>query len=81
MQALSHYTYHVSGGQFVLCDLQGGIYRHSVVITDPVILSRTRQYGVTDLGAEGISTFFHRHECNQYCSSRWQRPRKTHAYF
>jgi hypothetical protein len=25
MQALSHYSYHKSGGQMVLCDLQGGI--------------------------------------------------------
>lgn len=26
MQALSHFSYHNSGGQFVLCDLQGGVY-------------------------------------------------------
>lgn len=25
LQALSHFSYHVSGGQFTLCDLQGGI--------------------------------------------------------
>jgi hypothetical protein len=25
MQALSHYSYHKSGGQMVLCDLQGGM--------------------------------------------------------
>lgn len=28
MQALSHFSYHHSGGQFVLCDLQGGVYRN-----------------------------------------------------
>jgi hypothetical protein len=27
MQALSHFSYHSSGGQFLLCDLQGGAYR------------------------------------------------------
>ena len=27
MQALSHFSYHDSGGQFLLCDLQGGSYR------------------------------------------------------
>jgi len=27
MQALSHFSYHNSGGQFLLCDLQGGVYR------------------------------------------------------
>ena len=34
-----------------LRDLQGGVYRDGVVLSDPVILSRDRQYGVTDLGA------------------------------
>lgn len=28
MQALSHFSYHKSGGQFLLCDLQGGSYRN-----------------------------------------------------
>lgn len=27
MQALSHFSYHNSGGQLLLCDLQGGSYR------------------------------------------------------
>lgn len=27
MQALSHFSYNNSGGQFLLCDLQGGVYR------------------------------------------------------
>jgi hypothetical protein len=26
MQALSHFSYHKSGGQLLLCDLQGGVY-------------------------------------------------------
>jgi len=67
MQALSHYSYHVSGGQYVLCDLQGGIvkseceFNGNAILTDPVILSRDREYGITDLGLEGISTFFGRY--------------------
>lgn len=28
MQALSHFSYHNSGGQLLLCDLQGGSYRN-----------------------------------------------------
>ncbi|TWU77261.1 hypothetical protein ED733_003122 [Metarhizium rileyi] len=39
MQALSHFSYHLSGGYFVLCDIQGGIYQHEIVLSDPVILS------------------------------------------
>lgn len=27
MQALSHFSYHSTGGQFLLCDLQGGGYK------------------------------------------------------
>ena len=65
MQALSHFSYHASGGQFVLCDLQGGIYEDAIVLTDPVILSRNRRFGVTDLGPDGISSFFSSHRCNE----------------
>ena len=74
MQALSHFSYHVSGGQFVLCDLQGGIYRNAVVLSDPVILSRNRDYGVTDLGPRGISSFFSQHCCNDFCRPHWTQP-------
>jgi len=81
MQALSHFSYHASSGRSVLCDLQGGVYSDGVVLTDPVILSRARQYGVTDLGPEGISSFFARHECNEFCKSSWRKPKETCAYF
>ncbi|KAF3069693.1 Alpha-protein kinase vwkA [Daldinia childiae] len=74
MQALSHFSYHISSGQFVLCDLQGGIYQNEVVLSDPVILSRNRDYGVTDLGPDGISSFFSQHHCNNYCRSNWAQP-------
>jgi hypothetical protein len=81
MQALSHFTYHVSGGQFVLCDLQGGLYTNGVCLTDPVILSRNKQYGVTDLGPKGISSFFSNHTCNEYCKSNWSKPNDQGRYF
>jgi len=81
MQALSHFSYHVSGGQFVLCDLQGGVYADSVVLTDPVILSRTKMYGVTDLGPLGISSFFSNHRCNEFCNAGWMKPADQRRYF
>jgi hypothetical protein len=81
MQALSHFSYHVTGGFYVLCDVQGGIYQHEVVLSDPVILSRNRDYGVTDLGPEGISSFFSQHECNNYCRPHWTRPARPIQYF
>ncbi|KAK4150421.1 kinase-like domain-containing protein [Chaetomidium leptoderma] len=81
MQALSHFSYHVSGGNNVLCDLQGGIYQHKVVLSDPAILSRTGDYGVTDLGRDGISSFFSEHDCNQYCRPNWTKPANPRLHF
>jgi hypothetical protein len=86
MQALSHFSYHITGGQMLLCDLQGGIQSQGgrpkqAVLTDPVMMSRSRAYGVTDLGTEGILTFFHNHECNEYCKPHWSLPRHTEQYF
>ncbi|KAK0711792.1 kinase-like domain-containing protein [Lasiosphaeris hirsuta] len=81
MQALSHFSYHISGGNYVLCDLQGGIYQSEAVLSDPAILSRNREYGVTDLGSEGISSFFSQHECNGYCRPDWTCPSNPIRYF
>jgi len=81
MQALSHFSYHVSGGNYVLCDLQGGIYQREVVLSDPVILSRSREYGVTDLGPDGISSFFSQHVCNNFCRPNWTKPAHPLQHF
>ncbi|GMH34715.1 hypothetical protein BSKO_02576 [Bryopsis sp. KO-2023] len=81
MQALSHYSYHISKGELLLCDLQGGCYQNGVVLTDPVIMSNNRRYGVTDLGSEGISNFFANHRCNEYCRSHWLKIEGTRKVF
>ena len=81
MQALSHFTYHVSNGQKLLCDLQGGVYQDGVVLTDPVVMSINREYGPTDLGKNGISSFFAHHQCNEFCRSEWRQPRNPTPYY
>ena len=81
MQALSHFSYHSSRGTSLLCDLQGGVYKNGVVLTDPVIMSNTREYGPTDLGPQGISSFFSNHVCNEYCRSQWLRFRDQTRYY
>lgn len=81
MQALSHFSYHASNRQSLLCDLQGGVYRDGVTLTDPAILSSGRQYGPTDLGKKGISTFFSRHVCNEFCRAGWLRPQDQNVYY
>jgi len=81
MQAISHFSYHISNGQTLLCDLQGGVYSNGVVLTDPVVMSTTGAYGPTDLGSNGISTFFAYHVCNEYCRSEWRIPHNKTAYY
>jgi hypothetical protein len=74
MEAFSHYTYHRSGGQLIVCDLQGrhrskrsGNGKRRFELTDPAICSRQRSYGPTDLGEKGIESFFANHSCNRFC--------------
>eukprot|EP00475_Leptophrys_vorax_P032317 TRINITY_DN49756_c0_g1_i1.p1 TRINITY_DN49756_c0_g1~~TRINITY_DN49756_c0_g1_i1.p1 ORF type:complete len:147 (-),score=10.84 TRINITY_DN49756_c0_g1_i1:12-452(-) len=76
MQALSHFSYHATAGKYVLCDLQGTVQGNTIILTDPVILSRDRSFGLTDLGPDGTSTFFSQHECNEYCHCSWTKPRR-----
>jgi hypothetical protein len=74
MQALSHYSFHVTNGHYLLCDLQGGVLGDDIILTDPVILSRKRQFGTTDLGTNGINSFFCYHKCNEFCHATWKKP-------
>lgn len=77
MQALSHFSYHATGGRYVLCDLQGGFADGVLTLTDPVILSLNggKRFGSTDLGPDGMVNFFLRHQCNRYCQSHWKLPK------
>lgn len=80
MQALSQFTYHVSKRRYVLCDLQGGVYSKAVVLTDTAILSHTGEFGATDFGPKGISSFFSQHCCNKYCRPHWRKPNDRTQY-
>jgi len=73
MAALSHFSYHHTNGQELLCDLQGGRYADCYVLTDPVIMSLDRKYGPTDLGERGISNFFAHHRCSELCQPNWRK--------
>ncbi|KAK1246446.1 hypothetical protein MKX08_000248 [Trichoderma sp. CBMAI-0020] len=54
--------------------IKGGTSGNEATITDPVILSRDRGFGVTDLGQRGIDNFFGHHVCNEYCGQDWIKP-------
>ncbi|KAL2064185.1 hypothetical protein VTL71DRAFT_4679 [Oculimacula yallundae] len=77
MQALSHFSYHDSNRQLLLCDLQGGIYQDDFILSDPMIMSQTQEYGPSDLGIDGINSFFIRHRCGFFCSRQWKKPTIT----
>lgn len=65
-QAFSHYTYHMSDNQILICDIQGvrGLY------TDPQIHTRTGQgFGSGNLGLTGMKIFLLRHKCNGVCQA------------
>lgn len=61
--------------------MQGGVYRDGIILTDPVVLSRQRKFGPTDLGEKGISSFFYHHRCNRFCQSHWNKPYASRMYF
>lgn len=67
--AFSHWTWVTTGGELVVCDLQGvrSVNPMEYRLTDPAINSRSKEYGNTDLGALGIHLFFKSHSCTQFC--------------
>lgn len=75
-QAFSHFSYHFSRKQALICDLQGVYDKASNMFkfTDPVIHyhnarkdCRKSRYGRTDMGQRGIDSFFKSHKCNDLC--------------
>jgi len=72
MAALSHFSYHISKGRELLCDLQGVKDKDEYVLTDPVICSSSgEKYGLTDCGKAGMVKFFRRHKCTALCNPSW----------
>lgn len=78
--AFSHWTWVETGGDMLVCDLQGhrgrpggpkyaGREEYYYLLTDPAIISKDQRFGMTDLGSVGISNFFAHHECNSLCYS------------
>lgn len=83
MQALSHFSYHISDGECLLCDVQGqppGDFGRTYTLTDPVICSKDKLYGPTDLGMQGMENFFYYHKCNSYCRRDWKKARAVQHF-
>ena len=69
MPAFMHWSWWYNSGQMMVADLQGVKQNDSYLLTDPVILSDTTQYGCTDMGVEGMAMFFINHNCNLFCQA------------
>ncbi|XP_068722429.1 alpha-protein kinase vwkA-like isoform X4 [Montipora capricornis] len=67
LPAFSHWTWHVSGHQYMVCDLQGVKYAHEYKLTDPAIHSVNREFGITDMGVIGMENVLAHHSCNDIC--------------
>ena len=80
MAAFSHFTYHISGGKMLVCDLQGIKTENGYILTDPVICSVERNFGITDLGEDGIRSFFANHNCTELCKSTWKQHSSPKQY-
>ena len=63
-QAFSHFTHDVTGGAFMVVDLQG--VREA--LTDPQVHSKQPgSFGRGNLGQRGFDAFFMVHKCNDHC--------------
>lgn len=85
MAAFTHFTYHQSGGTLIVCDLQGR-YRSKgrksrFELTDPAVCSVARGYGPTDLGRQGIESFFANFTPNEYTQNHWLKLSGSRAHF
>jgi len=78
LNAFSHWTYHHSNGEHLVCDLQGieSNNTESFELTDPVVMSNDKSFGSTDLGIVGISNWFFHHQCGEHCDACWLKPEK-----
>jgi len=68
-QAFSHWTWCHTGGELLVCDLQGTRTEGGWLLTDPAAHSSGDggRFGGTDLGSDGIAQFFATHVCNDMC--------------
>ncbi|CAE7197440.1 vwkA [Symbiodinium natans] len=67
VQAFLHFSFEESGGRFIVSDLQGVARQNEVLLTDPQVLSLTRDYGPGDLGTVGYLRCLQSHRCGAAC--------------
>ncbi|GFO41284.1 alpha-protein kinase vwka-like [Plakobranchus ocellatus] len=67
LDAFTHFTYHESGGQLVVCGLEGVHDSEGFFLKTPTIHSRAREFGNSDCGLRGMREVLGHHICNNVC--------------
>ena len=76
LDALCHFSYHYSEGQYILTNLKGvrngpnhDEKPNTFCLTTPHVHSKSKSYGPTDRGQSGIQEFLKAHHCSAVCQS------------
>ena len=64
LPAFMHWSWYETRGEEMVSDLQGVRNPDSFKLTDPAMMSLSKQYGATNTGVEGMAMFFLNHQCN-----------------
>uniref|UniRef100_A0A2C9LEU9 Alpha-type protein kinase domain-containing protein n=1 Tax=Biomphalaria glabrata TaxID=6526 RepID=A0A2C9LEU9_BIOGL len=68
LSTFSHFTYLVTDGQLLICDILATYdVKTGYVITDVTVHSRDKMYGSFDHGESGMVDFFLCHRCTEIC--------------
>ena len=68
LTSFMHWSWIRSKGREMVSDIQGVKNGSCYRLTDPAMLSITKEYGITDTGIEGMAMFFLIHGCSGPCS-------------
>ncbi|XP_005110970.1 uncharacterized protein LOC101848558 [Aplysia californica] len=87
LQAFTHFSYHVSHGKLVICDVEGVETKDGFRLKTPTIHSTAKKFGISDKGEKGIEEVFRHHTCNDICQGMIKpqnqggdRPRELTSY-
>lgn len=69
LPAFMHWSWWYTDSELMVADLQGVRKDRSYLLTDPVIMSLSGNYGATDTSVEGMAMFFMNHQCNSLCNN------------
>lgn len=74
LQAFLHFSLEASGFRMLVADLQGVAREADVLLTDPQVLSLTKDFGPGDLGPSGMRACLAAHRCGPTCRRLGLRP-------